>query len=120
MPLGSQLNETLGTQAALAILGDIATAVSAAGTTQGTATALTVSTSIVTTVSVGSGVRLPTTSAKDRLHVANHGTNALAVYPPVGGKLSNQTTNVPAMLAPGRCADFLCIEGSNWSAMLGA
>ena len=121
--LGSQLNATLGTQPALAILGDLNAAVSAAGTNQSTATLLVESTSIVTTVGAGTGVRLPltpTVSAKDRMHVANHGANTLAVYPPTGGALSANTANVPAMIAPKKCADFVCIDGTNWTALLSA
>ena len=122
--LGSQLNATIGNaQVVLAILGDLDAAVSAAGTSQSTATLLSASTSIVTTVAAGSGVRLPVTptvSAKDRLHVANHGASTLAVYPPTGGKLSNQTANAPLLLAVGKCADFLCIDGTNYSVLVGA
>lgn len=121
--LGSQLNTAFGTQGALAILGDLATAVAAAGSTQGTATLLTVANSIVTTVAAGAGVKLPVTptvSAKDRLHVANHGVNTLAVYPPSGGKLGTASTNVPALVAPGKCADFFCVDGTNYTALLSA
>jgi Flp pilus assembly secretin CpaC len=123
VPLGSQLNATVGDQAALAILGELSTAVSAAGTTQATATLLTTATSIVTTVAAGSGVRLPVTptvSAGDRLHVANHGALTLSVYPPTGGKLSNNTANVPALVAPKKSADFLCLNGTDYSVMLGS
>ena len=124
MPLGSQLYATTGSaQIALAILGDLALTVSAAGTTQGTATLLSASNSIVTTVGAGSGVRLPVTptvSAGDRLHVANHGANTLTVYPPTGGKLSNRTANMPALIAPNKSADFLCLNGTDYSALLGA
>ncbi len=122
MPFGSQLNSVLGSQGALAVLGELAS-VAAAGTTQGTATALTTVNTIVTTVASGSGVRLPVTpvvSANDRLHVANHGANTLAVYPPTSGKLSNNTANVPAMIAVNKCADFFCIDGTNYTALLGA
>jgi hypothetical protein len=78
---------------------------------------------VVTTVGAGAGVRLPaspTVSANDRLHVANHGANTLAVYPPTAGKLSNNTANVPAMIAPNKCADFFCIDGTNYTAILSA
>lgn len=123
MPLGSQLNTAFGTQGALAVLGDLSTAVSAAGTTQGTATLLTTASSLVTTVGAGAGVKLPATptvSANDRLHVANHGANTLAVYPPSGGKLGTASTNVPALVAPGKCADFFCTDGTNYTALLSA
>lgn len=123
MALGAHLNPWLGSQATLAVLGNLNAAVSAAGTTQATATALSAANNIVTTVAAGAGVRLPltpTVSANDRLHVANHGANDLAVYPPSGGRLSNNTANVPAIIAVRKCADFLCIDGTNYSAMLGA
>lgn len=123
MPLGAQLNAALGNQGALCVLGSLDTAVTAAGTTQATATALTAASSIVTTVAFKSGVRLPVTptvGAADRLHVANHGANDLFVYPPTGGKLSNNTANVPAMVARNKCADFFCIDGTNYTAFLGA
>ncbi len=122
MPLGSQINAALGSQAALAILGELAS-ISAAGTTQATATAITTAIAIVTTTPFQGGVRLPITpavSASDRIHVANHGANDLFVYPPVGGKLSNNTANVPARIAQKKSADFLCIDGTNYSAALGA
>ena len=123
MPLGSQLNAWLGTQAALAILGELTAAATAAGTTQATAYAITTANTVFTTVAAGSGARLPVTptvSANDRLHVANHGANTLAVYPPTSGKLSNRTANVPALIAPNKSADFLCLDGTNYSALLGA
>ena len=122
--LGFELYTALGnSQQALAILGSLSAGVSAAGTVQSTATLLTSANNIVTTVGAGSGVRLPLTpsvSANDRLHVANHGANTLAVYPPSGGKLSNNTANVPAMIAVNKCADFFCIDGTNYTALLGA
>ena len=123
MPFGSQLNATVGAQAALAILGDLTSAATAAGTTQGTAYAITTVNTVFTTVAAGAGGILPVTptvSANDRVHVANHGANTLAVYPPSGGKLSNRTANVPALISPNKCADFFCIDGTNYSAVLSA
>jgi len=122
--LGIQLSDALGSRQALAILGDQAT-ISAAGTNQATATAITTAVAIVSTVALGTGVILPKSTAVslnggDRIHIANHGANALAVYPPVGGKLSNNTVNVPAMIAPNKCADFYNIDGTNWTALLSA
>lgn len=123
MALGAQLNAAFGNETgSRAVLGSLAT-VSAAGTSQATATLLASANNVVATVGAGSGVRLPaspTVSANDRLHIANHGANTLAVYPPTGGKLSNNTANVPALLAPNKCADFFCIDGTNYTAMLSA
>lgn len=122
MAFGSQINAALGAQAALVIGGDVGT-YSGAGTTQGTATAITTPIAIFTTTGFGTGGILPVTptvSANDRVHAANHGENTLAIYPPSGGKLSNKTANMPAMIPPNKCADFVCIDGTNWSALLGA
>lgn len=123
MALGAQLNASLGSQAALAVLGSLSPSVSAAGANQAGATQLSAANNVVTTTGAGTGVRLPVTpvvSANDRLHVANHGANTLAVYPPTGGALSANTANVPAMIAPKKCADFLCIDGTNYIALLSA
>lgn len=123
MALGAQLNSSLGAQAALAVLGSLSASITAAGTTQGTATLLSNANNIVTTVAAGTGVRLPVTPVvgpNDRLHVANHGANTLAVYPPSSGKLGTASTNVPAMIAPGKCGDFFCIDGTNYTAVLSA
>ena len=122
MALGSQLSQWFGFQRALVILGDQAT-LAAAGTTQGTAAAITTANAIVTPVATGAGVVLPgatVAGAGDRIHVANHGANTLACYPPSGGRLSNNTANVPAMIAPNKCADFYCIDGTNYTANLSA
>ena len=118
---GAQLNGQFGSQATIVLLGNLATAVSAAGTTQGTATALSAVNNFVTTAAQGSGVLLPVTpavGAGDRLHVANQTSNNFWVYPPSGGKLGNNTANRGAMLGPNKAADFLCIDGTNWSAIL--
>jgi len=120
--LGSELSQWFGFQRALALQGQQAT-LSAAGTNQATATAITTANAVVTTVAAGTGVILPVTptvSANDRLHVANNGANTLACYPPVGGQLGTAAVNAPAMIAPGKCADFYCIDGTNYSAILSA
>lgn len=120
--LGAQLTQWFGFQRALVLLGDQAT-IAAAGTTQGTATAITTANSIVTTVAAGAGVILPgatVVGAGDRLHVANHGANTLAVYPPSGGKFGVSAANVPALLAVGKCADFYSIDSLNYTANLSA
>lgn len=123
MAFGSQLNVQVNAQAALAILGDLAASLGAAGTSQGTATAITTANWIATTVGAGSGVVLPvspTVSAKDTLFGANHGVNTLAVYPPNGGKLGTASANAPLLLAPGKAALFFCIDGINYAVLVGA
>jgi hypothetical protein len=120
--LGLQLNSWFGFQRALAILGEQAT-LSGAGTTQGTATQITTANAVFATVAVGTGGVLPVSpavSANYRIHVANNGVNTLAIYPPSGGKLGSASVNVPALIAPGKCADFYCVDGTNYTALLSA
>ncbi len=119
---GSQLNQWFGSQRTAVLLGEQAT-LSGAGTNQATATSITTANVIVGTVAFGTGVVLPVTpavSANDRIHVANNGVNTCAVYPPVGGKFGSAGANVPVLMAPGKCADFYCVDGTNYTALLGA
>ena len=84
---------------ALAICKDTATSLSAAGTTQGTATELTAADNELTTVGAGSGVALASAiAAGDQQTVFNAGANAVKVYPPVGMKINALATNAPMLL----------------------
>lgn len=86
-----------------------AASLSAAGTTAGTATVLTAQHSIVTSVAVGTGVRLPTGLAPGvELLVANRGANTLTVYPPAGAQIEAFGTDVPVGVAAGGHATFRC------------
>lgn len=81
-----------------------AAAVTAAGTNQATATALTGSISIVTTVSAGQGVKLPD---NDHL-ILNRGTVSLLVYPQTGAQIETYGTNTAVTLvADVGSAEFL-------------
>lgn len=63
------------------VLTSVTAAVSAAGTTQGTATALTSDTNVVTAVAAGSGVTLPAALTGKVIVVHNTGANPLLIYP---------------------------------------
>lgn len=83
---------------AVALGGTMNTAVSAAGTTQGTATTLTAAVNDVTTAAANSGVILPQGQTGDEFQILNSGANPVYVYPPTGAKLNNLTTNAGASL----------------------
>ena len=69
--------------------------VSAAGTNQGTATVLTSTYNVVTTVASGAGVELPVpASPGTSVSIVNKGANALLVYPNSGGAIDAASTNV--------------------------
>jgi len=91
------------------------TAVTAAGSTQGTATALTVQLSHVTTVALNTGVILPTPIAAGlRITVRNGGANALNVYPHSGGNIAGTGTNVAISVDVGTVLDFISFDTTNW------
>lgn len=95
---------------AKALNGQANNAVSAAGTTQATATALKTSNSFVTTVAANSGVILENASHRDSQRIYNAGTNPLTIYPPVGSRIYPAATNVGITLGnPG------LIELYKWS-----
>ena len=73
---------------------DVGTGISAAGTTQATATELINGINYVSTVASGSGVTLsPNATPGGFQLIYNAGANALTVYPPSGAKINSLATN---------------------------
>jgi len=95
----------------------LATGVSAAGTTQGTATALTRSFNEVTTVAASAGVVLPAPEAGEIVMVANQGANALSVYPASGHSINNLSANTAQSLATDTRRVFFALSTSKWYAL---
>jgi len=105
-----------GEQAAL-----VATAVTAAGTTQATATELTAADSEVTTVASGAGVvlnRLLTSG--EEMTVFNAGLNGLKVYPPTGMKFNSLPANAAMTLSVNTGVFFRCVSTSRIIGLLSA
>jgi hypothetical protein len=92
----------------------IATSISAAGSTQATATALTKSFNEVTTVSSGQGVVLPSPEAGEIIMVANQGANALNIYPESGHSINNLSANAAQSLATDTRRLFFATSSSKW------
>ena len=65
----------------VSICGDGATAVTAAGTSAGDATALAYVYNDITTVGSGAGVKLPQTEMGETIQIVNSGANVLTIYP---------------------------------------
>jgi hypothetical protein len=93
---------------------------SAAGTTQGTATAITKQTNEFTTVAASSGARLPSPEQGEFIFVANAGANALSVYPATGHSINALAANAAFSLAVGKNALFWAATASKWYAILSA
>lgn len=83
---------TSGGTVTLLGLQTVTTGIAAAGTTQGTATALTASLNYVSSVSAGTGVVLAGTVGTSQ-SVYNGGLNPLKVYPPTGAAINQLTVN---------------------------
>lgn len=91
-----------------------ATGISAAGTNQGTATAITAALNNVTTVGSGQGVILPVPLAGDEVVVINNGANALNVYPQSGSTIDDLASNAPSVLAVGKVLTLRAVSSTLW------
>lgn len=95
-----------------AILGDVANGLTAVGTTQANALALSAVNSIITTAAAGTGVRLMPTGTSDDVWVVNLGANALLVYPVVGGSIQGGAANASFSIPAGKTAMFTARDAS--------
>ena len=95
--------------------------VAAAGTTQATATPIVSSLSNVTTVGAGSGVILPAGSGAARMVVFNNqATNALLVYPPLGGTIGAGAANAGFSVPANKAVWLVTADGVFWIPALSA
>lgn len=99
----------------------VAAALSAAGTTQATATELVSTDSEVTTVASGSGVALSKLLVPgEEQSVFNAGANALKVYPPSGMSINALTANVAMSLPINTGVLFRCVSATRVFGVLSA
>jgi hypothetical protein len=77
----------------------MATGLTAAGSAQGDALAITAEVNHVGTAAASTGVRLPAATGSGRhMTVINRGANALAVYPATGGAIDGGSGDAPISL----------------------
>lgn len=91
--------------------------VSAAGTVQGDATALTAQINIVTTVGSGAGVILPASAIGMEMTIKNSGANALKIYPNSGAVINALSANAAETLATGANVTLVCSSATQWDAL---
>jgi hypothetical protein len=91
--------------------------ISATGTTQGTAKAITKSFNEITNVTAGQGVVLPSPEAGEVILVANQGANALNIYPASGHSINNLAVNTAQSLAVDTRRIFFAITSNKWYAL---
>ena len=85
--------------------------ITAAGSTQGTATQLASSINVVTSVPASSGVKLPVAEAGMRIIVRNSTSTALNVYPNTGAAIEPALVNAPYTLNATTSMEFFCSTG---------
>jgi hypothetical protein len=94
-------------------------ALTAAGNSQGTALVIPSGQdlSVFTTVAASTGAILPASgvSPGEEYVIANHGANALSVYPAVGGTMGTASANAAYSLAAGKTGYFLYVGSLAWT-----
>jgi hypothetical protein len=96
------------------LIRSVGTGISAAGSTQGTATALTKEFNQVSTVSSGQGVVLPTGVAGMAITITNSSANSLLVYPASGGAINSLSTNVSYSHPAVGTLQYITLTGTQW------
>ena len=102
------------------IIGDVLTGQSASNTTQATATAITADVTVFSTVASTGAAILPTGGAADILVMNGQASNALVVFPPIGGTINGGSANASYSQAVSKCARYVTADGLNWYAMTSA
>lgn len=105
---------------ARAINGQNNITVTAAGTSQTDATAVTASTIVVTTAAASTGIRLPACEIGDSMNVLNLGANAVTIYPDSGAQINALGANAGFQLAPNTAAQVRRFSTTRWMAFLSA
>ncbi len=95
-----------------------ATAITAAGTDQSTATALTAAISNITTTASGTGVKLPAIAAGQQVTVYNNGANDLQVYSNNTATINGISGATGITLTAGSSLVFDAISSSAWLATM--
>ena len=98
------------------VIDSISAAVSAAGTAQGTATALVSNINNVTVVATGAtGVRLPTAVAGMRILIRNSDSaDTLNIYPATGGTINALAANAAFTLTAGSTTELMATTATQW------
>jgi len=96
--------------------GDLGNNLSAAGTTQATATPIGNDIAIFTTVAASSGAILPNQGSAYITVFNNNATNALSIYPPVGGVINQLAANAAFSVGANKSSVFVTPDGVTWVA----
>lgn len=104
----------LNGQSVTAICNDVASGLTATGTLQSDAYALTYAVNEFTTVASGTGAKLPVAVPGDSVKVYAGGANNLKVYPPSGGSINNGATDAAFTISANTGNEFTLISATRW------
>lgn len=122
MPIPSRLlGSGVSAQAATNTCGDVATGLTATGSTNADALQLSSVINHVGTTASGTGVILPPLEPGASVFVINSGANALLVYPGTGFQINALTATTQGFsVAAGGRAQFIAFTSTKWGAILSA
>ena len=92
----------------------VAGTVTAAGTTQGDATALTKTVNMITAATANQGVKLPTAAAGLTIKIINTTAVTIVVYPNTSDVIDGGTVNVGVNLAPYSSVELVAQDAVDW------
>ena len=92
----------------------VSTALTATGSSQGTALLLTRPINDVTTTAASTGVVFPAATVGMRIIVRNGGVNSLNIYPASGGQINSLGTNVAFTLVSGTVLEYVAFSTTQW------
>ena len=92
----------------------VGTSISAAGTNQGTATAIAKEMNVVSTVVSGAGVILPVATAGMVISITNTSANALLVYPATSAAINTGAANAAYTQPAGATLQYLAPTTTQW------
>lgn len=102
----------------------VATALTATGTSQSDALQVTSVLNVVSTTPASSGVKLNSSAALDgqtaRQIIYNGGANTLKVYPATGQSINSLSANTGHALAPKTACSYYLASATQWIAILSA
>jgi hypothetical protein len=111
---GSNSISTTGNVTAKYLINSVQAGITAAGSAQGNATVLGNTINIVTTVTLGTGVILPSPVAGMTIYITNTSANSLLVYPAVGNAINSLGTNNSFSQPAAATLHYIASSTSQW------
>ena len=111
---GSNPINTNGNVTVKYLINSVANSVNAAGSSSTDATALGNTINIVTSVSSGQGVKLPTATAGMTIYITNTSANSLLVYPASGATINELATNEALTQSTKATLHYVAASSTQW------